>query len=116
LNINLQVNKMAMDLGLLFQFYSLCLIIFFGLGIYLLERKQSLYANFCIIIAFFILAGLAIMFDSLALEILCLFINTSLICRLLWDKWAVKFIGFFMLAVEYTKIQRILNAQAKNKK
>jgi hypothetical protein len=106
-----------MDLNLIFQFYSMCLIIFFSLGIYLLERKQPLFANFCIIIAFFILTGLSMMFDSLALECLCLTINTFLICRLLWDKWASKFIGIFMLIVEITKIKRLISdASVKKKK
>ena len=80
-----------------------------------MERKQPLYANFCILIGFFILAGLSIMFDSIALETLCLAINASLICRLLWDKWASKFIGLFMLAVEITKIKRLIHGKAKNK-
>ena len=105
-----------MDLNLIFQFYSLCLIIFFSLGIYLLERKQPLFANFCIIIGFFIIAGLSIMFDSIALEILCLVINTSLICRMLWDRWAVKFIGIFMLIVEITNIKRLIRDKNQNKK
>jgi hypothetical protein len=104
-----------MDLNLIFQFYSLCLIVFFSLGIYLLERKQPLYANFCIIVGFFILTGLSIMFESLALVLLCLSIITVLICKLLWEKWASKFIGIFMLIVEIANIKRLLNAKGKKK-
>lgn len=80
-----------------------------------MEKKQSLYANFCLIIGFFILAGLSIMFDSIALEILCLSINASLICKLLWDKWALKFIGLFMLIVQISIIKRLIDAAAKKK-
>jgi hypothetical protein len=105
-----------MELSLIFQFYSFTTVIFLSLGIYLLERRQPLYANFCIIIAFFTMAALSILFDSFALEVLCLFINTALICRLLWDKWASKFIGLFMLAIEITNIKRLIHAATKNKK
>lgn len=104
-----------MDIDSLFRFYSLCLILFFSLGIYLFERKQPLFGYFCILIGFFILAGLSILFDSIALEILCLVINTTLICNLFWERWAKKFIGLFLLIVEITKIRRILRA-TQNKK
>lgn len=106
-----------MDVVSLFHFYSLCVIIFFSLGIYLFEKKQPLYGYFCIIVAFFILAGLSILFESIALEILCLIINTALICNLLWTRWAQKFIGIFMLIVQITQIKRLIkNATSKTKK
>lgn len=104
-----------MDLDLLFRFYAFTTLVFLSLGIYLFERKQPLFGYFCIIIAFFILAGLSIMFESLALESLCLIINTALICKLLWDKWAMKFIGIFLLMVEITNIKRLIkNVKTKN--
>jgi hypothetical protein len=81
----------------------------------LFERKQPLYGYFCIIVAFFILAGLAILFDSIALEILCLIINAALICNLLWERWAQKFIGIFLIIAEITKIKRLLNASKKKR-
>lgn len=103
-----------MDIDSLFRFYSLCLILFFSLGIYLFERKQQLFGYACIIIGFFILAGLSILFESLAMELLALGIATALICKLIWEKALQKFVGFFMLSVFYSKIRRLIRAKAKN--
>lgn len=102
--------------GLEFNFYALALILFFSLGVYLFERKQNLYGYFCIMIGFYILAGFSIVFESVGLMALSIGINIGIICKLIWDIWAMSFIRIFMLIAEYINIKRLINAKTKNKK